>query len=182
MGMTFKRTAACAALMLALALGGCAAQPQESETSAPTPIATEEASTVAQWASLIAKQQAGWDEWQGKWDAARCSSITAGMPDGITCRLMLLSASFAASTTAIEYQLATGEGKKGFIAAEPPEEISNLFDSTVAAATAADEAGKAFVEAGCDTEAATDCAGLAFTFESALDDLRSEFAAWRPYM
>jgi hypothetical protein len=185
MHTTALRTAALAATLLfglGVAISGCAgnATAEAKPSASPTEV-TEEDSTTAQWASLISRQSAEWEEWKASWDEAGCSSITAAMPDGITCRISLLSATFMTQTTSIEYELATGPGKKGYIAERPPAEIESLYDETVAAAEAAQVAGAAWDDAGCATDGA-DCAGLAFTFESAIDDLLGQFAAWEPYM
>jgi hypothetical protein len=80
--------------MSLLALAGCSAGAGESSSSSPTPSATAESSTIEQWASLIAIQQAEWDDWFASWEQSRCSSTTAAMPDGIDCRIQLTSAVF----------------------------------------------------------------------------------------
>lgn len=126
----------------AAALVACAA-PASSESgaagaSSPTSSAPPaESSTVAQWASLIARQQADWEDWSKDWDLNRCNAIYASSEAGALCRLQLTSAMYMSQTTAIEYQLATTSGKKGFIAANPPAEISELFSETREAAQAA---------------------------------------------
>ncbi|MGC5225271.1 hypothetical protein ACPW96_22110 [Micromonospora sp. DT81.3] len=73
---------------------------------------------------------------------------------------MLLGASFQVQTTAIGYQLATGPGKKGFIAEEPPAEIARLFGETVVASTAAEAAAAAWTDAHCDLDPGPSCGGV----------------------
>lgn len=179
------RSGLAALALAALMLAGCSSAVEsepaaEAEPTVEAP-AEERTSTVAQWASLIAQQQAGWEDWEDKWDDAQCSSIEATLESGLICRIQLLSASAKSQTTSIEYELATTPGKKGFIAEEPPEEVSSLFNSTAGAANAAQSAGEAWTDAGCDNSLTDGCGGLAFNFQSAVEDLLSEFDAWAPY-
>jgi len=164
-------------------LSGCSAsEPSTAPTPTPSEQQVEETSTVAQWASLIAQQKATWEEWEADWDAASCSGIVAGSESGAMCRIRMMSAMYQAQTTAIEYELATGPGKKGFIAEQPPAEIASLFAETVDASAAARDAGMAWDAAGCTTSAAGDCPTLSVTFDRAIGDLMSEFDAWAPYL
>lgn|GEM_PF-5986866 len=155
---------------------------QPSASPSPESTADNGDSTVEQWASLIAAQRADWDGWHDDWDEMRCSSIEANLEGGLLCNMKLLSASFMAQTTAIEYEIATTPGRPDFIAEEPPREISRLFERTVVTSADLREAADAWTAAGCDSGPSDGCGGLAFNFESAIDDLRSEYSAWSPYL
>ncbi|MER7445354.1 hypothetical protein [Microbacterium sp. NPDC097977] len=179
-----KIRAALVAAIAALLLTGCSSTPaaESSPTeSAPTAVVSED-STVAQWASLIARQKASWEDWETGWNENSCSGLVAGSESGFLCRVQMMSAMYQSQTTDIEYQLATGPGKKGFIAEQPPQEISALFADTRQAAVEARDAGAAWDAAGCSATAAGDCGALAVTFDRAIGDLMSEFDAWGPYL
>lgn len=113
------------ALLVVAALSGCAsAAPADLQTPTTTQQAeVKEDSTPEQWASLVAQQQAGWEDWQDGWDEAGCSSLAAAA-GAMDCQLMLTSASFMVQTTSIEHELAVSAGKKGFIATTPPAEVA----------------------------------------------------------
>lgn len=179
-----KIRAAVAALAAILILSGCTAAPQTDPTpsGAEEAPAVEESSTVAQWASLIAQQKASWEDWETSWNDASCSGVTAGAESGGMCRLQLMSAMYMTQTTEIEYELATGPGKQGFIAEAPPSEIADLFSATQDSATAAREASAAWDAAGCSLTGAGECGALAVSFDRAIGDLTSQFDAWGPYL
>ena len=165
------------------ALAACAA-PASTATGAAPPTASAQpadSSTVEQWASLIARQQADWEDWSKDWDRD-CNAIYASSEAGALCRLQLMSAMYMSQTTAIEYQLATTSGKKGFIAANPPAEISGLFAETREAAQAAQQSAEAWDGAGCSLEVTDECGGLTVAFDRAIDDLTDAFVGWTPYM
>lgn len=164
-------------------LAGCSAgvtSAQPEATSTPTP--TKEASTVAQWASLIAQQKAEWDEWSDTWEENSCSGVTASSSAGLLCRLQLTSATFIAETTTIEHQLAVTPGKKGFIATEPPAEVASLFEQTKAAAESVKDSADAWDAGGCSSSTAGDCASLSVTFDRSIGSLAKAFVGWTPYM
>ncbi|QCR39663.1 hypothetical protein C1N74_03960 [Microbacterium sp. SGAir0570] len=171
------------ALLVVAALSGCAsAAPADLQTPTTTQQAeVKEDSTPEQWASLVAQQQAGWEDWQDGWDEAGCSSLAAAA-GAMDCQLMLTSASFMVQTTSIEHELAVSAGKKGFIATTPPAEVATLFGELTAAGEAAADAGVAWSDAECGSTESDDCTTLAIAFERSIDALQSEFAAWRPYM
>lgn len=169
-----------AVVVLAGALVACSSgEPTPAADEETTP--TQEASTVEQWASVVAVQQAEWADWQQGWDDATCSSLAAS--DGaIDCSIMLTTAVFMTQTTKIETSAATTPSAGQFIAEEPPAEVAELWAETTEAAAVAADAGAAWDDAGCGTSSSTDCIGLAFDFGSAIDDLQSSFTAWTPYL
>ncbi|KSU52914.1 hypothetical protein SAMN05216418_2875 [Microbacterium enclense] len=143
---------------------------------------TTESSTVAQWASLIAQQKAEWDDWAESWDDSECSPAFATTQAGIICRVQLTSATFMATTTTIEHQLAVTPGKKGFIASSPPAEVSSLFAQTKTAAETVQREAEAWDAGGCSTTTGEGCASLTFAFDRAIGDLSKAFVGWSPYM
>lgn len=177
-GLAFIIMTTTAALTACAAPASSGTVPASPTTSAPP----AESSTVAQWASLIARQQADWEDWSDDWDQNRCNAIYASSEAGVLCRLQLTSAMYMSQTTAIEYQLATTSGKKGFIAASPPAEISGLFTETREAAQAAKQSAEAWDSAGCSLQVSDECGGLTITFERAIDDLTDTLVGWTPYM
>lgn len=179
----WKRTLAVAGLLSIVPLSACAsgATSTPSKEAGETP-AVEESSTVEQWASLIAQQSVDWDEWKAEWDDATCSSIAAA-EGAMDCNLMLTSAMYMLQTTSIELEPATSEGKKGFIASEPPAEVANLYAATEEAAPSGAAAAKAWQDANCGlSTSGEECGGLSSDLETTVDDLMSEYAAWGPYL
>jgi hypothetical protein len=176
--------AAAASMTVAAVLSGCtggSTAPQEGAASSPA-VTAAETSTVAQWASLIAQQQAEWDEWVDDWERNDCTALTAASEAGLICRVQLTSAMFMAQTTTIEHELAVTPGKKGFIATDPPAEISSLFKQTKAAAQDAADGAEAWDTAGCSTSVGGDCASLTVSYDRAIDGLTRAFVGWTPYM
>lgn len=171
---------------LAVLLAGCSGGSQliaeQTPASAAPPTQVAEASTVAQWASLIAQQKSDWDDWSESWDDSDCDPIGASRPNQVICRMQLTSATFMSQTTTIEYELATGKGKKGYIAATPPAEISSLFAHTRAAAQEAKGSGEAWDAADCVSGKPAECASLTVEFYRAIEDLQRAFVGWEPYM
>lgn len=175
---------ALASVTLVAVLSGCsggspAAQPQA--VSSPSATAAE-TSTVAQWASLIAQQKAEWDEWADDWEGNDCSALTAVSKVGLVCRVQLTSAMFMAQTTTIEHELAVTPGRKGFIAATPPSEVTSLFSQTKTAAQAVADGAEAWDAAGCSTSLGGDCTSLTVSFDRSIDALTKAFVGWTPYM
>lgn len=183
-GMSRTRSTLIAAAALLLALTGCAA-PQSEPTPTPTPppaAAEEPGSSPEQWASLIAQQSAEWEDWKTTWDENRCSSLEANLEYAILCRAQFVSATFLTQTTVIEHQLAITPGKSGYIDNFPPSEVKDLFAATKAAAIKAETAGIQWDNGGCVDAPVDGCGPLGFDFEYAIDDLLSQFEAWRPWM
>jgi hypothetical protein len=176
--------AAIASVTVAAVLSGCSAgspASQEEVVSSPS-VAVAETSTVAQWASLIAQQQAEWDEWVDDWEGNDCSALTAASEVGLICRVQLTSAMFMAQTTTIEHELAVTPGKRGFIAADPPAEISSLFAQTKTAARNVADGAEEWDAAGCSTSVGGDCASLTVSFDRSIDELTKAYVGWTPYM
>lgn len=173
-------------IALTALLAGCSsgsapqAASEASTTVAATPAA--EASTVAQWASLIAQQKDDWDDWSEQWEDTNCSVLEASLDSGALCRLQLVSASIMTNTTDIEHQLATSPGKKGFIAAKPPAKVAGIFAATRSAAQQARADGEAWSAADCSKNEAEECTGLTVRLDRSIDALQRAFVAWTPYL
>lgn len=187
MGISRFAAHSVAVLIMTIGLAGCTSAPAQIAEATPTPTVSTSASaaassTVAQWASFMAQQQADWQEWTDGWDESDCGPTLASMKSGIICRVQLTSAMFMSETTTIEHQLAVTPGRKGFIARTPPAEITALFEQTKAAAQAVKAAADAWDAAGCPTELSDNCAGLTYTFDSAISDLGKTYVGWSPYL
>ena len=171
---------AVAALISAVALSGCSSSAATTTkgTQSPTEASSAPESSVAQWAGLVAERKLELDDWYEQWDKAVCSSA-ASME--IDCNIQLTIASMVAETNQLVISGPSNPSANTYLG-EPPSEIAALYDDTLEVAEAAQAAGKAWVDAGCETEDAGECIGLAFEFEYALDSVRTKFAAWSPYL
>ena len=170
----------------ALILAGCASatadEPEPTPTSTAEETAAAEESSVNEWASVIARAQQDLDDTLDTLEDEQCTAVLAASPDGLMCRVRMLSATYSVSTIDLQLQGPTNTQATSFIAAEPPAEIAGMWEETSAAATAASEAGTAWSDAGCSSEVTDVCLDLGVDFERAMGSLRSEFAGWAPYL
>lgn len=169
---------ACTLLLTAACSSADTAQPPPAAT--PTAEVTAEAkpartdSTVEEWASVVAQQKVAVDDAQKEWSDAMCSSLAAH--DGATdCIIRLSTMGTIASTVAITLRGAKDPASPAYIG-DPPSEVAPLLGDTITAAAVAEQLG---AEVACPGE---ECVSTAFAMEQAWDELRSQFAAWEPYM
>ena len=168
------------ALLLIVALSGCSSAGNYDESSRPstTPTPTADTASIAQWAGLVAERKLELDDWYEDWDDAICSSAAS---TEIDCNVQLTIATFLAQTNHIVIAAPSDPAAKTYLG-KVPAEISSLYAETISLTEEAQTAGDAWSEAGCESGEAGDCIGLAFEFESALDSVRTKFAAWSPYL
>ncbi len=166
-------------LLLATACSGSgdSARPSPTADEATADTETEPArtdSTVEEWASVVAQQKVAVDDAQKEWSNAMCSSLAAN--DGATdCIIRLSTMGTIASTVAITLRGAKDPESPAYIG-DPPADIAPLLGDTITAAAVAEQLG---AEVACP---GTECVSTAFAMEQAWDELRSQFAAWEPYM
>lgn len=148
--------------------------PAPQAEATPTPeVGEANQTTVAQWASEIAKLRSSYDDMQESWDGATCSALA--VPDAPDCSAWMVAMGFTAQAVQITLdglQKETGPTYLGGV----PAEIAPLLAETTAAAQVAAEASKAVACPG------DNCVGTAFTFERAWDDLGTSLAGWDPYL
>lgn len=153
---------------------------EESVVADPTTeaeeVSTPEGATVQQWASIIAEQQLSFDETWENFDEKDCGVMLMG-PD-VNCEAIGLTLYYNAQTISTVIEGARKPSAPAFIG-DPPAEIADLVDETQDAADAAVAAWETRDEADCDGGG---CVSQAFEFDSALDDIRAQLAAWGPYL
>lgn len=170
---------AAAALLLAVGLAGCGAEPEASAPTAepegdssPVAAAEKQGPTTEQWASLVAERKHQIDEVQQSWDDANCSASVIDTGVEPICDAILVTMSYAAGTTTTVLGGAVNPESDTYLG-EPPAEIDALYFDTFDAADAVYVAYDDWSE----WEAATP---LDITW--AWEDLRQQFAAWSPYL
>ena len=179
---------------VAVALSGCAATASGTSTSSTTRTSAGVASssttsavnpaTVAQYASLVAKQKANMMPTLDELLSDNCSWVSPGAvdvrPGYMTCAMSVLTVSMQAQTVVAVLEGAQKRGVPAFVGT-PPAEIKSLLDDTLASAEAlktASDAANPCTMPGADN---ADCIASLFAFKSALDDMKAQFAAWDPY-
>jgi hypothetical protein len=176
------------------ALAGCGGEKQaaavavksQAATATPTPSDTTTTetgeATVAQYASLLARQKASMGKSLDEMLGDHCDWGTPGSvdtrPGYMTCGIGVLSINLQAQTLHAVLDGSAKPGVPAYIGA-PPAEIKSLVDETMTAAdTLAATSDKATK---CTSDDAAGCTATLFDFERAMDDLQTEFAAWSPY-
>ncbi|MCS5732389.1 hypothetical protein [Herbiconiux daphne] len=127
----------------------------------------------------MAEQQVNLADWSEDWERNSCSALAL---EAFLCSAGLMSGAFTAQTIFITLTGAAQEGTGMYVGAVP-EEIEDLYDETVSAASAANDKSEAWLASPCSTDASgEDCITLAFGLETAMDDVGKKFAAWAPYL
>jgi len=129
--------------------------------------------TVAQWASEIAKLRSSYDDMQESWDGATCSALA--VPDAPDCSALMVAMGFTAQTIQITVDGLQEDTGPNYLGAAPDEIVALLAETTEAARASAD----ASLAVSCP---GADCVGTAFTFERTWGDLGTSLAGWEPYL
>jgi hypothetical protein len=164
-------------VVVVLAVAGCAAEPEAAPpSSTPTPSATA-STTIAQWASVVAEQEAYLTDWHDKWIDDECPLASE---EDIICDTETYSGTLVVGTVALSLEAAAKPSAPVYIG-EPHPEIAGLYADTERAADLADEAGTIWNDC-TDADPAEGCFSERLDFSSAVDTLKTKFAAWGPYL
>ena len=179
-------------LGLVMALAGCAGASEApsgvvatsaSPTTPSPPTTTTADATVAQYASIVAKQQASMVKTLDDLLSDNCDWTTPGKVDRRpgygSCGMQMMTANFAAQTLHLVLEGAQKPGAPAYIGT-PPDEIKSIVADTM---TAADTLVNASENAkSCtNTPAPADCPKSLFEVFRAMTGMQAQFAAWGPY-
>jgi hypothetical protein len=178
-------------LLLAVLLAGCTPSPAATTTSPPaqTPTPTASASstrttaTVAQYASLVAKNKADYvKQIDTLLDSKRCALTSPGHVDvsgSIVCGAGIFIVGMQADTLSLTLNGAMDPTKPKVFIGEPPAEIKPLITETTSASDKVKTASQASSD--CATADGDGCTKKLFDLYLALTGMRSQFEAWKPY-
>lgn len=138
----------------------------ETSTSTPT-------STVSQWASAIAPLKADFVADQAKWDATGCS-VTAAQTD-VACATRLMSLGIQSFTIQVVLNALSDPDSTVYLGTAP-DEISSLYDKTLAYANKAVDSSD---QVDCPGD---ECASTGMTFMTDWDMLGDALTSWEPYL
>ena len=158
-------------------------------TASPTPATTTTAdggATVAQYASLVAKQKANIGKTLDQMLSDDCDWTTPGHVDrlsgGITCGVSVLTVNFEAQTLQAVLVGAQKAEAPAYIGAPPDEIKSIVADTKTVADTLASSSSTAnpftFPAVSPDSP---QCVKALFDFHRAMTNMQAQFAAWGPY-
>ena len=166
---------------LGMLLTGCASTVAETAEAprlrAPTPAASSEPANA--WAGVVAEQQVALQAWSDGWADTSCSAAAVA---GAECRAMFQTGAEVSESIALAIEWASLSDSETYLG-EIPADIADLYGETIAVTGTAKLAGDAWRTSDCNTDgSAAECIGLATDVERAMDDVRSKFAAWSPYL
>ena len=139
--------------------------------------------TVAQYASIVAKQRAGIGKNLDDMMSSNCDWTMPGSvdtrPGYKTCAIQVFTINLKAHSLQMVLQGAQNPEGPASIGA-PPDEIKSLVADTITAArTLESESDKANP---CTAPGASaDCVTILFDFARAMTAMQAQFAAWSPY-
>lgn len=171
------RWAAVTAVALTLTACGADAPAPEAEASAPTTTEASSAATVEQYAGQVASVWQSVQDWQESWEDATCSTLAA--QDAVDCRAYVSAGAMTGIAAGNSMSAISKPDAPGYLG-EPPAEVADLYESTLAHATAAEDAGDAYIELDCPDD--DDCLGATADVVFSLERLDDEFAKWEPYL
>ena len=162
----------------ALLLAGCASGSSSAEVEASAPAAgVEETATVKQYASTISEQHAFVDAWLSAWDELGCKSTD--LSDDPTCSMSATTGGLRAAAAGLSINELSDDTADGY-AGSPPAEIADLYESTLAAAQSAEDAGRTYIsELDCPDD--DECPSALLKIHGAMRTLKGEFSKWTPY-
>lgn len=163
-------------------LTGCGGGPAAAPTPTPTASPTGKTATVAQYASLVAREKSDNVATINKLlDSNTCALTSPGRVEvrspGL-CSAYAVTAGLQAMTLSVMLTGAKNPDAQMYVG-EPPQEIKPLVASAVAAADKVSTTQTAAQD--CFTSSTDGCTTKLFDFYRALTDLRSEFNAWNAY-
>lgn len=166
----------------AVLLTGCGGAPTAAPTPMPTAIPTVQTATVAQYASLVAREKSDFVATIDKLlDSDTCALTSPGRVEvnspGL-CNAYAVTAGLQAMTLSVTLTGAKNPDAQMYVG-EPPQEIKPLVTSAVTAADQVSATQEAAQE--CFTSNGDGCTTKLFDFYRALTDMRSEFNAWNAY-
>ena len=171
------RWAAVTAAALLLTACGTDTAPPEAEASAPPTTEVPSTATVEQYAGHVASVRQSVQEWKGWWEDATCSTLAA--QDAVDCRAYVVAGASTGMAAGHSMSAISKPDAPGYLG-EPPAEVADLYESTLAHALAAKEAGEAYTELDCPED--DDCLGATADVVFSLEWLDDEFAKWEPYL
>lgn len=149
--------------------------PQASLAPAPSPA---DAATISQYASLLASHDREWRE-QLETTEEDCRSIDLHPS---TCKLGYMTLGLQAELIEILLGGARDNPDSPGYLGDPPAEVADLVERTLAAARAASDAVEAWLEAECADILDRACTVEARAMRWAVNDVTRSLDAWRPYM
>ena len=186
-----KRVIATVALLLA----GCAASPgvtpavptaspsASTKVTSPSASASGRTATVAQYASLIARNKSDYvGQIDTLLDSRKCAITSPGdvdVPGSIVCSAGIVTLGFEAETLSIILSGAMDPTKPKLFIGEPPAEIKSLIAETITASQEVKTSSEA--ASACATKDGPGCTTKLFTLFTALKDMRAQFDAWKPF-
>ena len=173
--------------VLALAgCGGTSGSAAGTVTSSASAKPTREKATVAQYASIVAKQQASMVKTLDDLLSDNCDWTTPGKvdrrPGDITCGMSVLTVNFEAQTLQTVLIGAQKPGAPAYIGVPPDEIASILADTKTASDTLASTSNAANpCTAPAVSPDSAQCVKALFDFYRAMTGMQAQFAAWGPY-
>lgn len=179
---------------VALVLAGCAApgvtpavptaSPSTSaKVTSPSASASGRTATVAQYASLIARNKSDYVGQIDKLlDSRQCAITSPGhvdVPGSIVCSAGIVTLGYQAETLSIILSGAMDPTKPKLFIGEPPAEIKSLIAETITASQEVKTSSEA--ASACATKDGPNCTTKLFTLFTALKDMRAQFDAWKPF-
>lgn len=168
------RWAAVTAVVLTLTACGADTSPPETEASAPAAVET---ATIEQYAGVVSEQHSYVDAWLSAWDEFGCKSTD--LSDDPTCSMSATTGGLRAAAAGLAISELSDDTAEGYVGA-PPSEIAELYESTVASAQDAEEAGRTYISE-LDCPDSDECPEAFLQIHSTMRTLKTSMSNWTPY-
>ena len=155
------------------------------QPSAPSPQAAPSASadnggvSVEQFAGQVSAIRQSFNDSYGEWTDSHCS-VTAIAFDDVECSIRMSTLGTAASKAEVELRGLVDPESSTYMGL-PPDELQPVYQVTHQRAQTAASEARLYDKLTCP-EDGSKCTSAARNLETAVEDLRSEFAKWDPYI